>query len=139
MTNQKLLFLILIISGILFSFRSFNFGTSGKEEKYIKTELFFGLNKPDGSKVTEEEWESFCDSVISKTFYKGATIMKSDGRWLSGDSLIKEESRTVIYFSKIYEMTEEFSEKIDILREKYKLYYNQEAVLRTDDFINASF
>ena len=139
MTNQKLFLLLLIFAGFSFSFKNFNFGSVSTEEKYIRTELFFGLNKPDGSKVTEQEWESFCDSVISKTFSKGATIMKSDGRWLSGDSLIKEESRLVIYFSRIYEMTDEFSDKIDLLREKYKKYYDQEAVLRTDDFINASF
>ena len=110
-----------------------------KEEKFIKTELFFGLNKTDGTTVSEIEWESFADTVVSKVFYKGATIMKSDGRWLSGDSLIKEQSRVVIYFSKLYEMTDEFSEKIDLIREKYKAYYKQEAVLRTDEFINASF
>ncbi|HMQ69305.1 MAG TPA: DUF3574 domain-containing protein [Ignavibacteria bacterium] len=139
MTNQKLILLVLLFAGFSFSFKNFNFGTAGSEEKYIKTELFFGLNKPDGSVISEQEWESFADTVISKTFSKGATILKSDGRWLSGDTLIKEDSRVVIYFSRIFEMTEEFSDKIDLLREKYKKYYDQEAVLRTDDFINASF
>ena len=110
-----------------------------KEEKYIKVELFFGLNKTDGGKVSEQEWEAFADTVISRVFYKGATIIKSDGRWLSGSTLIKEESRVVTYFSKIYEMTDEFSEEIDAIRSKYKEYCKQEAVLRTDEFINASF
>lgn len=108
-------------------------------EKYIKTELFFGLNKTDGSKVSDEEFDMFADTVISKVYTSGATILKSDGRWLDGEKLIKEESRVVIYFSKIYEMTDEYSARIDTIREKYKRYYLQQAVLRTDEFINASF
>ncbi len=137
--NLKFLFNLSLVILALIPVKKVILTPVDKEEKFIKTELFFGLNKTDGTVVSEPEFESFADTVISKVFSKGATIMKSDGRWLSGDSLIKEQSRVVIYFSKIYEMTDEFSEKIDVIREKYKSYYKQEAVLRTDEFINASF
>lgn len=139
MTNLKFLFNLSLVVLALLPVKKAIMTPADKEEKFIKTELFFGLNKTDGSTVSESEFESFADTVISKVFYKGATIMKSDGRWLSGDSLIKEQSRVVIYFSKLYEMTDDFSAKIDEIREKYKNYYKQEAVLRTDEFINASF
>lgn len=139
MINLKFLFNFSLIILAMIPLKKAVMTPLDKEEKFIKTELFFGLNKTDGTVVSEPEFESFADTVISKVFSKGATIMKSDGRWLSGDSLIKEQSRVVIYFSKIYEMTDEFSEKIDVIREKYKTYYRQEAVLRTDEFINASF
>ena len=139
MINLKFLFNLTLVILALFPLKKAVMNPVEKEEKFIKTELFFGLNKTDGTTVSEAEWESFADTVVSKVFYKGATIMKSDGRWLSGDSLIKEQSRVVTYFSKLYEMTDEFSEKIDLIREKYKTYYKQEAVLRTDEFINASF
>ncbi len=137
--NLKLLFNLSLVILALIPLKKQILSPADREEKFIKTELFFGLNKTDGTAVSEPEFESFADTVISKVFSKGATIMKSDGRWLSGDSLIKEQSRVVIYFSKIYEMTDEFSEKIDVIREKYKSYYKQDAVLRTDEFINASF
>ena len=139
MINLKFLFNLSLVILALFPLKKNVINPVEKEEKFIKTELFFGLNKTDGTTVSEAEWESFADTVVSKVFYKGATIMKSDGRWLSGDSLIKEQSRVVTYFSKLYEMTDEFSERIDLIREKYKAYYKQEAVLRTDEFINASF
>ena len=141
MINLKFLFNLTLVILALFPLKKAVLTSVpiDKEEKFIKTELFFGLNKTDGTTVSETEWESFADTVVSKVFYKGATIMKSDGRWLSGDSLFKEQSRVVTYFSKLYEMTDEFSEKIDNIREKYKTYYKQEAVLRTDEFINASF
>lgn len=139
MKNYTALFILTLMVFGLFSFKKNSIVPLDNEEKYIKTELFFGLNKIDGSKVTEAEWEAFSDSVISNVFTKGATIMKSNGRWLQGTELIKEESRVVIYFSRLYEMTDEFSAQIDMIREKYKKYYMQEAVLRTDEFINASF
>ncbi len=137
--SLKYLFNLSLVILALFPLKKTVTNVLDKEDKFIKTELFFGLNKTDGTTVSEAEWESFADTVVSKVFYKGATIMKSDGRWLSGDSLIKEQSRVVTYFSKLYEMTDEFSEKIDNIRAKYKTYYKQEAVLRTDEFINASF
>ena len=139
MSNIKSLFYMSMVITALLPFKKDLVTPLDKEEKFIKTELFFGLNRPDGTKIRESDWEAFSDTVISKVFTKGATILKSDGRWLDGDNLIKEESRVVIYFSKIYEMTDEFSDKIDIIRDKYKLYYQQQAVLRTDEFINASF
>lgn len=135
---KSLFFLSLVVSSLI-SFFKIPVESADSEHKYIKTELFFGLNRIDGSKITEQEWESFSDSVISKVYTKGVTILKTDGRWLDGEKLIKEESRIVVYFSRIYEMTDEFSSEIDSIREKYKRYYQQQAVLRTDEFINASF
>jgi len=139
MRNYKTLFFLTLIVFGLFSFKKNSLVPLDNEEKFIKTELFFGLNKIDGIKINETEWDAFSDTVISNVFTKGVTIMKSNGRWLQGNELIKEESRVVIYFSRLYEMTDEFSSQIDTIREKYKRYYQQEAVLRTDEFINASF
>lgn len=139
MTKFKTFLALSIIILSLSPFINTTVSSFDKEEKFIKTELFFGLSKPDGSTISDSEFDAFADTVISKVFNKGATIMKSDGRWLEGDKLIKEESRVVIYFTKLYEMTDEFSDRVDEIREKYKIYYQQEAVLRTDEFINASF
>ena len=139
MKDPRKLFVLSVLIIALFSFSKYPFSKIDNEEKFIRTELFFGLNKTDGTKVSETEWEAFSDTVVSKVFCKGATTMKTEGRWLSGSTLIKEESRVVIYFSRLYEMTDEFSAEIDSVREKYKRYCLQEAVLRTDEFINASF
>jgi len=139
MRNYKTLFFLTLVVFGLFSFKKNSIVPLDNEKKFIKTELFFGLNRIDGTKINEAEWEVFSDTVISNVFTKGATIVKSNGRWLQGNELIKEESRVVIYFSRLYEMTDDFSSQIDTIREKYKRYYQQEAVLRTDEFINASF
>ena len=139
MINLKSIFILTMLFNFLFPVKETFLSSKDADKKYIKTELFFGLNRIDGTKITEMEWEAFADTVISKTYTKGATILKCDGRWLDGETLIKEESRIVVYFSRIYEMTDDFSAEIDSIREKYKFYYQQQAVLRTDEFINASF
>ena len=45
----------------------------------VKTELYFGLLKPDGTTVSEEEWQSFVDKSVSPLF-EGFTIIDASGQ-----------------------------------------------------------
>jgi hypothetical protein len=42
---------------------------------FARTELFFGRAKPDGSMVTDEEFRSFLDKVITPRFASGLTAL----------------------------------------------------------------
>lgn len=137
-TLKSFFYVSMIITG-LFPFRNTFIKQPDRDDNFVKTELYFGMNKPDGSTVSESEFDAFSDSVICKVFSKGATILNSDGVWLGRTGLVKEDSRIVICFSKADEMNEEFSSQIDEVREKYKKYFKQEAVLRTDEYVEASF
>lgn len=104
---------------------------------YTKTELYFGLSIPGGGNVSNEEWSSFADSVITPVFLYGSTAIESKGEWLGSDKKItKEESKLVI---SINEMTDELTAKIDTIRAKYKRYYRQESVMRVDYPVNVNF
>ena len=48
---------------------------------YVKTELYFGQSKPDGSELSAEEWRAFEDSVITKVFHSGLTTLDAGGKW----------------------------------------------------------
>ncbi len=50
--------------------------------------------------------------------------------------IVREESRLAIF---IIKMNDSLSAQIDTVRAKYKRYFNQSSVLRTDQLINASF
>jgi len=132
--NKKLsasLALFILVS--LFSL-SFYPGT----EEWTKTELYFGLSKPDGGSVTNDEFNAFTDSVIAPAYYEGFTITNTSGGWYDPEKqkTIFEDSRIVVHFSK---MDGRISSEVDTIRAKYKRYFNQQSVLRVDQKAEVSF
>ncbi|MES2517760.1 MAG: DUF3574 domain-containing protein [Bacteroidota bacterium] len=106
-------------------------------QKMTKTELFFGLSKPNGAIVSSADWQAFADTVIAKTFSEGSTIVDARGQWLGNDGkLVSESSKVLILVSKL---TPERSKGIELVREKYKKYFKQESVLRLDGRVKVGF
>jgi hypothetical protein len=101
--------------------------------------LVFGLSKPDGGSVSEEEWTSFVDTYVTPKFKEGLTIVDSDGQWMmeSGE-VIKEDSKVLIL---LYdnESSAEVDDSIEQIKETYKKLLNQEAVLRITSAAGVSF
>lgn len=129
--HRKIIPAILIIAAIVTSC------SAGKTMKFTKTELFFGLSVPDGTKVTAQQFQAFSDTVIAKSFSEGSTIFDAKGQWLGNNGvLVSEDTKVVIVLNK---MTPETSRKIDEIREKYKKYFKQEAVLRIDAKVKGAF
>ena len=58
---------------------------------YVRTALFFGTAKSDGTAVTEQEFLGFVDGVIARRFPDGLTVLKGDGQFKGFDGeTIKE-------------------------------------------------
>lgn len=139
---KTVLFNILRISRLTSLFFSllllvFSSCTVFKGEKMTKTELYFGRSKPDGSMISAAEWQSFADTVIAKTFTEGSTVIDGQGQWLGHNgTLVSEPSKILIILSKL---TPERSQQIETIREKYKKYYQQEAVMRVDEQLKVAF
>ena len=106
---------------------------------YVQTLLVFGLSKPGGGTVSEEEWTSFVDTYVTPKFKEGLTIVDSDGQWMmeSGE-VIKEDSKILIL---LYdnESSAEVDDAIEHIKETYKKQFNQEAVLRITSAAGVSF
>jgi hypothetical protein len=99
---------------------------------FVRTELFFGTAKPDGV-VTDEEFNAFLDSIITPRFPDGLTLLKGDGQFMGSDGvIIKEESFVLILLYPLEDFRES-SRKINVIRERYKVTFDQESVLRVDD------
>ena len=45
----------------------------------VKTELYFGMLKPDGTAVSEDEWQTFMDKSVSPLF-EGFTVIDVSGQ-----------------------------------------------------------
>jgi len=64
---------------ILCVFFCFSACTVFRGENMTKTKLYFGLSKPDGSRVSEGSFQAFADTVIAKIVTEGSTIIKGNG------------------------------------------------------------
>lgn len=106
--------------------------------RMIETDLYFGQSKPDGSAITEKEWNSFKENQIASVFKKGSTILHGSGNWYDSVShqLITEPTYVVVYF---YKRSPQVSKQIDSLRYWYKTMFQQQSVLRVDKKVKAVF
>ena len=99
---------------------------------FIRTEVFFGTLKSDGSLVSEEAFLKFRDTEITPRFPNGLTLLMGLGQFLSAQGvIIQEPSRLLILFYPVEERRHN-SEKIEQIRERYKQMFDQESVLRAD-------
>lgn len=99
---------------------------------FVRTELFFGTAKPAGF-VTDEEFKTFLDQVVTPLFPDGLTVVKADGQFKGADGLtIKEDSYVLILLYPL-EGHKASSKNIDAVREAYMTQHQQESVLRVDD------
>ena len=108
---------------------------------YVRTELFFGTAKSDGTAVTEQEFVGFVDGVIARRFPDGLTVLKGDGQFKGFDGeTIKEQSFIVVLLYPA-DTQKESSRRINVIRQLYMNLHDQESVLRVDDpyFVWVSF
>jgi hypothetical protein len=107
-------------------------------ETWRRTELYFGASKSDGSTVTRQEFEDFVDEIVTPRFPDGLTLLAGDGQWRdSTGTIIEEESNVLIL---LYPLDDrEANSEIEQIREAYKDAFQQESVLRVDDYSRVSF
>jgi hypothetical protein len=102
-------------------------------EPWIRTELFFGTAKPDGSAVSDAEWEAFLDSEITPRFPDGLTVLNGAGQWQGEDDVIVEERSKLVILLYPREAVDESNEEIEAIRTAYEQQFQQQSVLRADD------
>ena|SRR3712207_3719657 len=104
-----------------------------KAENWYKTELYFGTAKPDGSFVTEIEFMNFLNAEITPRFPDGLTVLTGYGQFLNSAGIIQKETSYLLII--LYPpQAKDASRKIEEIRELYKSRFDQESVLRADNF-----
>ena len=102
----------------------------------IETQLFFGMSKPDGGSVSEEDWDAFLQRQIVPHFAEGFAVLETHGFWQDGQSqrTISEPGRMI---SRLLRPGD--AEAIPLIVEAYKQQFHQESVLRIDTTVCAKF
>lgn len=96
----------------------------------VRTELYLGLSTK-GAEVTDREFASFLDEVVTPAFPGGYTVLTGEGRWrdAAAGRTVREDTRVIVI---LRPPTRETSEKIDTIRREYAKRFDQQATLRTD-------
>lgn len=106
--------------------------------RMIQTDLYFGQSRPDGTLITEAEWQSFKIDHLSRVFKEGSTTISATGNWYDPErhTLITEPTYVVVYY---YKKSRSKSMQIDSLVDSYKVMFKQQSVLRVDKKVNTKF
>ena len=107
-------------------------------EVWVRTELYFGTNKPDGQQITEGEFNDFVATQVTPRFPDGLTLLTGYGQFRNASGqIIREKSFLLILFYP--PQIQDANAKVQQIREKYKSEFRQESVLRVDGYSVVSF
>jgi Protein of unknown function (DUF3574) len=104
-------------------------------ENFIRTELFFGRNKPDGTEVSAEEFNDFLNVTITPEFPDGLTVLDGIGQFRDASGNTIREKAKVLILLYPSNTKKQSSRKIERIRTAYKNRFEQQSVLRVDDVL----
>jgi Protein of unknown function (DUF3574) len=113
-------------------------GQAPQAETWNRTELYFGMSKPDGTTITEAEFKAFMDKEITSRFPDGLTLLTGYGQYLGENGEIAKETSKVLVLFYPSDMTNA-NENIEAIRNEYEKLFQQESVLRVDSLEQLSF
>jgi hypothetical protein len=102
-------------------------------EPWVRTELFFGTARPDGTAISEAEWQAFVDVELTPRFPDGLTVLDGAGQWQGDDDEIVQERSKIVILLYPREAIAESNSEIEDIRAAYERAFQQESVLRADD------
>jgi hypothetical protein len=102
-------------------------------DPFIRSELFFGSERPNKPEVSDVEFKQFLDQEVTPRFPDGLTVLKGFGQFREADDTIVQESSFVLVLLYPRDALRDSSDKIEQIRTLYKQRFEQESVLRVDD------
>ena len=106
-------------------------------QKYLESDIYFGLKKDNGQVISNNEFNKFRNQVIVKKFRSGFTIINAQGSWASKKvGIVSEPSKILIV---IYKPTQKNKKQIKSIAKKYKKKFNQESVLVVTKSVSVKF
>lgn len=96
--------------------------------EWARSEVYFGMSRPDGSLVSATEWQEFMNQEVTPRFPAGLTVLESSGQWrnLRG-GIDREPSKVLILVHARDRATEA---QVDSIRKAYCARFEQEAVMK---------
>ncbi|TAK50863.1 MAG: DUF3574 domain-containing protein [Gammaproteobacteria bacterium] len=106
-------------------------------ERWVRSEVYFGLSKPDGSLISNAEWQIFMDEVVTPEFPAGLSVVDTAGQWRNATGHIdREQSKMLVLLHPPGAATEA---RIDAIRAAYRKRFSQEAVMKVTTPVRVAF
>lgn len=104
---------------------------------WTRSEMYFGLQRRDGTRISEGQWKSFVTQVVTPRFPAGLTVFDGAGQWRNAANRIEREPSKVLV---IFHPTNDSSDaKIDEIRRIYCERFQQEAVMKVSSAARVAF
>lgn len=101
---------------------------AGCASTQVGDRLYFGRAIPGDSTVSEAEWTTFLQDVVTPRFPEGLTIWRAQGQWQGGNGSVVRED---VFVLEIFHDGDARSKAaLQLIAEEYKRRFRQEAVLR---------
>ena len=105
--------------------------------RWARSEVFFGLSRPDGAMITNAEWQTFVNEVVTPKFPAGLTIVEGAGQWRNANGRIEQEPSKMLVL--LHPQSPMIDAQIDEIRTLYRQRFNQEAVMRVTSAASVAF
>ena len=107
---------------------------------FVEFNLYFGLEKGDGSEVSEAEWRAFLAEEVTPRFPDGLTVFDTSGQWLDteADRLYREGTKVLNVLVPV-ESAEEAKGALDEIADDYVERFDQQVVFKTSREACAGF
>jgi hypothetical protein len=112
-------------------------GNTPGAKALTRTELFFGLRKPNGTEVNNAEFQRFLNREVTPRFPDGFTVLSGSGQFKDARGDILQERSNLLIL--LYPIARSSNQKIEQIRKAYLTTFQQQSVLRTDQISCASF
>lgn len=99
---------------------------------WVRSELYFGMNRIDGSPISDEQWAQFVDAQITPRFPSGLTVFAATGQYRDTRGVIQRERSRVLVV--LYPVADARKADGDLraIAQAYNVQFQQETVLRID-------
>jgi hypothetical protein len=106
-------------------------------QRWVRSEVFFGLSRPNGSHITPGEWQAFMDEEVTPKFPAGLSVVDSAGQWRNASGHIDREPSKVLVL--LHPRITSIEKQIDAIRRSYCERFQQEAVMKVTTFARVTF
>lgn len=103
----------------------------------MRSEVYFGLSKPDGSRVSDGQWEAFLNEEITPRFPAGLSVVDSAGQWRNASGKVEREPSKLLVL--IHPPQRSVETQIDEIRRAYCQRFSQEAVMKVTTSAKVAF